>query len=330
MPNGKVCTGFSKPWVAQYNANAGVITYTGARPLARGVSVSIDPESSDDNNFYSDNVLSESASGVFTGGTATLTVDGLFTAAERFIMGLPEPGADGFTPYGDNQQAPEMGVGFIVRYMSGGVTTYVPTILVKTKFQVPTTEAATQEEEIDWQTQELNATIMRGDDSNHNWKYVGADYSTEEEAENALKTKLGYVAPITLTLSRNNNIFDVYVNNEAVEWTGGGAYGNNAEATVGLNDIIRIFADCTVTEEQGTEINLWKNTEGAPSTPATDLGNGNTVTCTMRASDLSADGTISIGFNGSSATKGGTGSGYYYLNTEGSADNFSFAFSTAN
>ncbi len=191
MANGKVCTGFSKPYVAIYNANGGSISYTSGRVLARGVEVSIEPETSDDNNFYADNQTAESANGTFTGGTLNLTVDGLFTDAERLIMGLPSAGADGFMAYGDNQAAPNMGVGYIARYMSDGVTTYVPTVLAKVKFNQINSEAATQEEEIDWQTQELTAAIMRGDDSNHNWKYVGADYATEELAETALRTKLG-------------------------------------------------------------------------------------------------------------------------------------------
>lgn len=191
MANGRVCTGFSKPYVAVYGASGGAISYTNGRVLARGVEVQIEPNSSDDNKFYADNVEAESAAGAFTGGTLTLTVDGLFTAAERLIMGLPEAGQDGFTSYGDNAVAPNMGVGFITRYMSDGVTTFVPTVLVKVKFSQPSSDAKTQEEDIDWQTQELTATIMRGEDANHNWKYVGSEYTTEAEAELALQTKLG-------------------------------------------------------------------------------------------------------------------------------------------
>lgn len=191
MANGKVCTGFSKPWVAKYSANAGTVSYSDAQILARGVDVNIEPESSDDNNFYADNQLAESASGIFTGGTVTLTVDGLLTAAERFIMGLPVAGSDDFIAYGDDQIVPYVGLGFIARYMSDNVTTFVPTVLAKVKFNEISTSAATQEDEIDWQTQELEAVILRGDDSNHTWKYIGKDYSTEEEAETALKAKLG-------------------------------------------------------------------------------------------------------------------------------------------
>lgn len=208
MANGRVCTGFSKPWVAKYNADGGNISFSDARILARGVSVNVEAESSDDNNFYADNQLAESASGVFVGGTLTLTVDGLFTAAERFIMGLPEAGADGFVAYGDSQNTPYIAAGYIARFMSGGVTTYVPTVVVKTKFNVPSVDIATQEDEIDWQTQELTAAIMRGDDTNHTWKYIGSDYNTEEEAEAALKAKLGVIArTVTQTLTHVTSTF---------------------------------------------------------------------------------------------------------------------------
>lgn len=191
MAAGKVITGFSKPYVAVYSATEGTVSYSDGQVLARGVEVSISPESTDDNNFYADNVLAESDSGRFTGGEVTLTVDGLLIAAERLIMGLPAAGEDGWTAYGDDQNAPNVGVGFVVRYMSDGVTTYVPIVLAKCKFNQIETNASTQEDEIDWQTTELTATIMRGEDANHNWKFIGADVSTESAAEDALKTKLG-------------------------------------------------------------------------------------------------------------------------------------------
>lgn len=201
---GKVCTGFSKPYVAKYNASGGVISFTEGRVLARGVNVQVAPDSSDDNGFYADNQLAESDNGVFTGGTLTLTVDGLLTSAEKMLMGLPEAGADGWIGYGDDQQVPDVAVGYIARYMSGGVTTYMPTILVKTKFNQLSLSAATQEQEIDWQTQELTARIMRGDDANHNWKYIPEEsFATEAEAEAALRTKLNIANTYTVTFNSN-------------------------------------------------------------------------------------------------------------------------------
>lgn len=192
MAAGKVCTGFSLPYVAKYAAASGTVTYSNGMKLARGVNVSIDPETSDDNNFHADNVLAESADSTFTSASLTLTVDGLLAAAEEMIMGVAAPsGTDGWIEYGDDQEVPYVGVGFIARYMSGGVTTFTPYVLAKCMFNQVPTNAETQEETINWQTQELTARVMRGDDAKHNWKYVGSDFETEAAAEAALKTKLG-------------------------------------------------------------------------------------------------------------------------------------------
>lgn len=190
MANGRVCTGFSKPYVAVYSATGGTITYASGQDLARGVDVSIEPETSEDNIFYANNVAAESASGSFTGGTLNLTVDGLKTAAEKLIMGLPTAGADGFMAYDNSQQIPYVGIGFIARYMEDGVTSYVPYVLTKCVFSQIPTAAATQEAEIDWQTQELTATIMRGDDAAQTWKYIGNEYETEAAAYTAMTGKL--------------------------------------------------------------------------------------------------------------------------------------------
>lgn len=199
---GKVCTGFSKPYVALYNAAGGVVTYTKGRILARGVDISIEPEVGDDNNFYADNIAAEASPGVFTGGTATLTVDGLLPESERLVMGLPDPetlevgdGTVEITPYGDNMSIPYVGIGCVVRYLSGGVTSYTPTVLTKARFSTNGLEAATQEENIEYQTQELEATLMRDDSRNHNWKLVGEDMASEGEAEEVVRTILG-IAPL--------------------------------------------------------------------------------------------------------------------------------------
>lgn len=190
MAAGRVITGFSKPYVAVYTNNGGTVTYSDGMVLARGVSVSLAPESSEDNNFYADNVTAESVSGVFTGGTATLTVDGLNPPARALAMGLPAAGDDGWTGQGDDTEPPYLGVGYIVRYMSGGDTIYVPTVLTKTKMAIPSEDAATQEDEIAWQTTPLDFNLMRDDTANHNWRFIGADFTTEAAAEAALRTKL--------------------------------------------------------------------------------------------------------------------------------------------
>ena len=195
---GKVITGYSKPYVAKYSATGGTVTYSGGMVLARGVSVSINPEVSNSNPFHADNVEAETVPGTFTGGTANLVVDGLLNEAESFIFGLPEPEQLSYGEsktvdvyaYGEGVQIPYVGVGFIIRYMSGGVTTYVPMVLTKARFQTAGTEAATQEESIDWQTQTLTVDLMRDDSSDRNWRKFAEGQATEEDAEEILKAML--------------------------------------------------------------------------------------------------------------------------------------------
>lgn len=195
--NGRVVTGFSCPMVGKYTATGSTITYSEQTVLARGVSVSFEVESSDENRFYADNQVAETAPGSFTSGTVTLTVDGLFSDAKKLIFGLPDPAASstpdaGFVKYGDSMDVPYIGLGYIVRYQSDGVVTYVPQFLPKVRFSITGGEYNTQEDEIDWQTQELTATIMRGDDENHTWFYDSAtSYSTEAAAKAALASILG-------------------------------------------------------------------------------------------------------------------------------------------
>lgn len=191
MGAGRIITGFSKPYVAKYAANNGTITYTNGQILSQGVSVTGSASTSDDNNFYADNVVSESENGVFTSGELSLTVKGLEIAAERLIMGLPAADTNGLTAYGDSQVIPDVGVGFVVRYMKDGETTYAPYIFPRCAFAAFDITAATQEESIDWQTTELSATIKRAEDENRNWKYVGDGVATEAGAEDVIKTFFG-------------------------------------------------------------------------------------------------------------------------------------------
>lgn len=198
---GKVCTGFSKPYVANYANSDGTTTYSGAQKLARGVSVELELETGEGTSFFADNVEAESSPGTFTSGTATLTVDGLLIEAEKLIMGLPEPTQIqvdekpvNVYSYGDDAKPPYLGLGFVVRYQRDGVVTYAPCLLTKVQFQSPKLEATTQEDEIEFQPQELTASIMRDDTAKHNWKQLAEDQETEAEAEAVLLAMMGGAA----------------------------------------------------------------------------------------------------------------------------------------
>ena len=188
---GKITIGFSKPYVALYSESGGTITYSSGQKLARGVSVNAEPDSSDNNNFYADNIVAESDAGSFSGGTITLTVDGLLQDAEKLIQGLPTADADGFLNYDDDQVTPYVGVGFIIEYMSDGVRYFTPVIFPKCKAGQLTVAAETEGESISWQTAEIPFSIYKDDSAKHRWKRVGGELADEATAEAAIKTAFG-------------------------------------------------------------------------------------------------------------------------------------------
>lgn len=189
MANGKVITGYSQPIVAKYTFSSNTISYSDITPLARGVEVSMDVETGDSTNFYADNTIAEAVAGQFNGATATFTVDGLKDTARNLIAGITTTGTitvGGSTVntvvYDDLQEIPYVGIGFVVRYMENGSTTYAPIIFPKAQFSPESLDAATQGEEVEFQTTDLEATIMRADDANHSWKVIAEDQDTEADA----------------------------------------------------------------------------------------------------------------------------------------------------
>lgn len=189
-----VTTGFSEPYVAKYSNAGTTVTYSGGMKLGRGVSMSVEVESADDNNFFADDQIAESETGIMTSATGTFTVDGLEPEAASLILGLPEKGQETIkeTPvdvydYDDRMSAPYVGVGVLRRVMMKGVTTWEPIVFTKVKFNIPGDEAATQEDQIDWQTQDLDASIVRDDTENHRWKRVFARQTTKAAAVAILK-----------------------------------------------------------------------------------------------------------------------------------------------
>lgn len=195
MANGRVVTGFSKPYIADYAFTNNAISYSNCMPLARGVNVDISIDDAETSGFYADDQLAESDDGVFTSGTFTLTVDGLKPNAEKSIQGLPTADSDGFINYNDDQNKGYKGVGYLTRYQEDGAVTWVPTIIVKGMFNQLGRTADTQEANKEYQTQQLSGRIHRGDDAKHTWLRVSETaYETAAAAEAALVAALGGTA----------------------------------------------------------------------------------------------------------------------------------------
>lgn len=202
---GQVVTGFSFPVVALYNASGGTVTYSGGMDLARGVSLDPDIETADEDNvFYANNRSSESVPRRFKRGTVGVTVDGLLVAAEKLLMGIPASATSdvtigsgqsaptvAVTDYNDDQDIPYVGFGVVVRSQSNGVELYRAVVYTKCRFEQFDVPAATQEEDIDWQTTELNAALHRDDTAKHTWLRKSEFLETELEAYNAVRVMLG-------------------------------------------------------------------------------------------------------------------------------------------
>ena len=189
LADGRVITGFSHPVVALYNAPGGPGSYTEGRIAARGVSMNLDVQTADNNDFYADNAVAESEAGIFADGTLTLGLDGMHPGVERFVLGLEEPrevDVNGtkvrLSGTGTSANPPYVGVGMIVEYKSNGYNIYVPVYFTKGKFRQAGMGAQTRQGSINWQTQEMLVDLHRDDTDLHHWKEVGEDCATEAEA----------------------------------------------------------------------------------------------------------------------------------------------------
>lgn len=181
--------GLSRPYAAVYHEDgAGNVTYTQGVRAGRAVEYSLSMNSGGDNDFYADNALAESSGGTFTGGTLGWTVAELEAGISKLIMGLKEEKItiDG-TPvtmlvYDEDMAPPYMGVGNIVKSIVRGVTKWRAVVLTKVKWNIPEDAATTQGESIDWQTDEIEAAIMRDDTAKHAWR-KDAVFDSESKAD---------------------------------------------------------------------------------------------------------------------------------------------------
>lgn len=190
MAYGRVGIGANTIYVAQYTNNNGTVTYSNGVRLGRLVDVSFNIESNNDNNFYADDMVAESAPAIFRSGTMDIEIDGMLDAVEQFVFGLEARASvtvgtnTTVSIYGDgvNSTPPYLGIGFVVAEMEDGVTSYKPVVIRKARMQKSVRNAHTMEDTIDWQTHTLTADLHRDDTSNHDWRLVGASCADQATA----------------------------------------------------------------------------------------------------------------------------------------------------
>lgn len=191
--------GLSKPYIATYVNTSGTITYSARTVLGKYTEISISLDSADENVLYADNGPAETDS-QFSGGTVTVTTDDLRPDAFKTALGLVEAAIAATmattnpTPkwlvFDDDQAAPYFALGGIVKKKVDGAYKYQAFILEKVKFKNPDLSLTTQGETVEWQTPELEATILRSDAAKHPWYRISTLLDSEEDAVAAIEAYL--------------------------------------------------------------------------------------------------------------------------------------------
>lgn len=192
--------GLSKPYFAVYTNSGGTVTHSNGGVLGKYTSINISLEGGSDNVLFGDNGPAESDN-TFAGGTVTVGTTELLPETAQTILGVKKEPV-GATPaletkdafwnvYDDDQETPYVSLGGILKKKVDGAIKWVAFILTKIQFTTPSEEATTQGETIEWQTPELEATIMRDDTTKHEWKRVSSLLDSEADAEALVKDFLG-------------------------------------------------------------------------------------------------------------------------------------------
>ena len=196
--------GLSKPYYAKYSYDAitGKASYSGGGLMGKLIEMAVEPEATDDSNLYADNGIAESQR-AFVGGKVTIKTDHLTQEVSKAILGVTETTetVDGINEeikvlsFDDDMEQPELGFGDIIKAKKNGELVWRAVILCRIKFSIPSENATTQGESIQWQTPELNGTLMKSEEGKHPWKKV-VDFKSEENAEKYIRHFLNIPAGV--------------------------------------------------------------------------------------------------------------------------------------
>lgn len=195
--------GLSKPIAGFYKNNgAGVVNYEDPFVADHLVEYSFEANVSEDNDLYADNRVQESAAGKFADGSLTVKTADLMPELSMMILKAKEVerkvGEKTYTEivFDDEQNSPYLGYGVVEEHENDGITTYLPIWFPKVKFNIPAGAATTRGTEIEWQTREITAKVMRSDQNDENYQHPWQispknPFTTEEEAVEYLFEVLG-------------------------------------------------------------------------------------------------------------------------------------------
>ena len=174
----------------------GVVTgYAGVQTMGKAISASFEPNTPDDNPLYANNAVAENDSSGASGGTLTLTMDRLTQEAAADLYGLTvedvevtvgdKPGTqvEGTAlKYTGNEQSAPVGVAFIRQNQVDGVRNHEVILYRRSTFSMPADSAQTMGESIEWQTPEIEGTVMGLEGDGTNAWFEQVIFPTQEAA----------------------------------------------------------------------------------------------------------------------------------------------------
>ena len=176
-------------------ANGVVTGYAGVKTMGKAISASFEPNTPDDNPLYANNSVAENDSSGASGGTLTLTLDRLTQEAAADLYGLTVEDVEvtvGDTPgtqvdgtalkYTGNEQSAPVGVAFIRQNQVDGVRNHEVILYRRANFSMPADSAQTMGESIEWQTPEIEGTVMGLEGDGTNAWFEQVIFPTQEAA----------------------------------------------------------------------------------------------------------------------------------------------------
>lgn len=175
----------------------GVVTgYTGgSKMMGKAISATFEPNTPDDNPLFANNGEAENDSSGASGGTLTLTLDRLTQEAAADLYGLTVEDVEvtvGDTPgtkvegtalkYTGNEQSAPVGVAFIRQNQVDGVRNHEVILYRRATFSMPADSAQTMGESIEWQTPEIEASVMGLEGDGTNAWFEQVIFPTQEAA----------------------------------------------------------------------------------------------------------------------------------------------------
>lgn len=190
-------------------ANGVVTGYQGGpKTMGKAIDASFEPNTPDDNPLYANNSVGENDSSGASGGTLTLTLDRLTQAAAADMFGLTVEDVEvtvGQTPgetvegtalkYKGNEQSAPLGVAFIRMNQEDGVRNHEVIIYRRVTFSMPSMEAQTMGESIEWQTPEIEGTVTGLEDDGTNAWFEQVVFPTQEAAIAYINSYLSTTPP---------------------------------------------------------------------------------------------------------------------------------------